>query len=94
MGHLFNIMKQTEIVDAFNDFLGGLGWTLPCFPKWLTASAVGGYSREGQTIKSNHAKLSTPAGNQGHVKGRHSKLQATWTGPWAGIGPGTPLWRA
>lgn len=70
------------------DFLGGLGWILPCIPcipENLTVAIVGGYSREGQCFKSHKAKLTTPAGDQGKVPGRHSKLQASWTGPWAGV---------
>lgn len=67
------------------DFLGGLGWVFPCLPHWFTFAAAGGYSQDGQYIKSNHAKLTTPAGDQGHVPGRHSNLKVTWTGPWAGV---------
>lgn len=66
------------------DFSGGLGWALPCLPNWFTVAAVGGYSREGQYIRSSHAKRTTPQGNQEHISGRHSKLQMSWTGPWAG----------
>ena len=67
------------------DFLGGFGWNLPCFPNWLTVAPVGGYSQEVQSIESNHAKLTTPDGNQGRIAGRHSKLRLNWYGPWAGV---------
>lgn len=67
------------------DFLGGFGWNLPCLPDWFTFAPAGGYSQEVQSIESNRAKLRTPAGNQGRVSGRHSKLQTNWYGPWAGV---------
>ncbi len=51
------------------DFLGGVGYVLPFCPKFFTVALAGGYSREGQYIKAN--------GNRG-------RLQASWTGPWAG----------
>ena len=68
------------------DFSGGFGWIFPCcFFRPFTFAAVGGYSQEGQNIKSNKAKLRTELGDQGKVFGRHSKLRTTWTGPWAGV---------
>lgn len=67
------------------DFSGGIGWIFPCPFYPLTFAAVGGYSQEGQNIKSHKAKLHTVLGNQGRVPGRHSKLRLTWTGPWAGL---------